>query len=101
VGKKADGRDSTNQRNDKLDRNRLPMSIYNVKTIHRFKAPVLQFIAQTIKAEPVDCRVLGIVGNVGFTGDRQAFEMTFQEAWVPTVKRQVEFLLNGTQLIVG
>src|SRR5262249_8861669 len=71
--------------------------VYESKAVHAVESQWLEKIAQAVEAEPVDSRILGIVcdGRVGRDGE--TLTVPLELTGVPTVQRQIEFLLFRTE----
>jgi hypothetical protein len=56
-------------------------------------------LAQAVKAEPVPCRVPGIIGQVWPLCDGHFFKIPLQGARIPALAGQVELELSWTQFV--
>ena len=55
---------------------------------------LLKIVAQLIKAEPMEGGIFGVVREFGSIGHRPANKVALYARRIPTIKREIELLLN-------
>src|SRR5687768_10693554 len=99
MAEEAEQRDLAQHADEQPRQRSFTGAVDEVEAVKAEESQGCQEMAQGIEAEPVDGRVLGMIGDRRATGHGKAFAIAFERRGIPAVGGQVEFLLERAKYV--